>query len=149
MIRFASRSFIDAGYLAERIVSSEANRAPSAWRGRRKERRRRPSTRVAERRAGANPSVAAASVEQLAPATVVLAASLAAARDPRGRRHHRVVVETATLGRMRRAPANVEDLERRVGGGLAAGTVHPRQRRGVREVVHDTDVMAKVVPKRK
>src|SRR6476619_1931306 len=84
-------------------------------------------------------------MKQLAPAAVVLATGLAAARDPR-RRHHDVVIRTASLRRGRRAPAHVEYLESRIRPRFAPGAVHPRQRRGVREMVHGLVVLAKPVP---
>ena len=63
-------------------------------------------------------------MEQGAPAAIVLAAGLTAAGWIAFHRDD-LVVEAARGWRVRRAPAHVENLQTRIGIGLAGGTVRP------------------------
>jgi hypothetical protein len=80
-----------------------------------------------------NPPLAAA-VEDVAPAPVVVAASLGAPREVRGRGHH-FVVGSITSRRVGFAPTHIEDLLARVGVGLTTRTKGAGDTRGVRKVI--------------
>ena len=69
-------------------------------------------------------------MEQGAPAAIVLAAGLTAAGWVAFHRDD-LVVEAARGWRVRRAPAHVENLQTRIGIGLAGGTVRPSDGGGV------------------
>src|SRR4030095_2470723 len=73
-------------------------------------------------------------MQQLAPASIVVATRLRTARE-KGLRPHRRVLGTAPRGRARRAPANVEDFPARIGVRLAIGAIGTSNRRGVRQEV--------------
>jgi hypothetical protein len=77
---------------------------------------------------------AARAMHQLAPASIVVAARLRATRQER-LRPYRAVVSATPRGRMRRAPADVEDLTARIGVGLTLGAVGTSDSGGVRQEV--------------
>jgi hypothetical protein len=83
-------------------------------------------------------------MHQLAPASVVVAARLRAAREKR-LRSHRTVLGAVPRGRVRRAPADVEDLSARISVWLAIGAVGTSDSRGVREEVRHRSVAMKSV----
>ena len=70
-------------------------------------------------------------MQQLAPASIVVATRLRTARE-KGLRPHRRVLGTAPRGRVRRAPANVEDFPARIGVRLTIGAIGTSNRGGVR-----------------
>src|SRR5207302_9934854 len=87
--------------------------------------------------AGARPS--ASSVENLAPAPVVVPARLRASRQV-GRGAHHGVVEAVAHRRVGFAPAHVEDLAAWVRFGLTARTVRAGNRGGVRDEIRHRSV---------
>jgi hypothetical protein len=101
----------------------------------------RPSPRVAGRRRG--PGTAWA-VHQLAPASIVLAAGLGAAGQKR-LCAHRGIIGTVPRGRMRRAPADVEDLTARIGVGLAIGAVGTSDRGAVGQEIRHRSIARSTV----
>ena len=70
-------------------------------------------------------------MQQLAPASIVIATRLGASREKRFRTNRRVL-GAVPRGRVRRAPANVEDLTAGIGVGLAVGAVGTSDSGGVR-----------------
>src|SRR5262249_30849827 len=73
-------------------------------------------------------------VQDVAPASVVVAARLGASRKVRGRGHHFVFGAVARR-KVGFAPTHVENLKAGVGVGLAAGTVRAGNTRCVRKVI--------------
>src|SRR5262245_6940851 len=87
-----------------------------------------------EIRTRARPRLIGSTVQDVAPASVVVAARLGASRKVRGRGHHFVFGAVARRA-VGFAPAYVENLKARVGVGLTTGTVRARDTRCVRKVI--------------
>src|SRR5712691_11216492 len=91
----------------------------------------RPAPGAADRGRGRH---RARAMHQLTPASIVVAARLRATREKR-LRPHRAVVGAVPRGRVRRAPADVEDLTARIGVWLTIRTVGTSDSGGVRQEV--------------
>jgi len=87
-----------------------------------------------EIRTRARPRLIGSTVQDVAPASVVVAARLGASRKVRGRGHNFVFGAVARW-KVGFAPAHVENLKARVGVGLTTGTVRARDTRCVRKVI--------------
>lgn len=83
-------------------------------------------------------------VHQFAPASIVLAAGLGAAGQKR-LCAHRGIIGTVPGGRVRRAPADVEDLTARIGAGLAIGAVGTSDRGGVGQEIRHRSIARSAV----